>query len=29
MVETLEALAEILHPELFRFGLEGSASERL
>jgi iron complex transport system substrate-binding protein len=29
LVETLEALAEMLHPELFLFGLEGSAWERL
>lgn len=29
LVETLEALAEMLHPELFPFGLEGSAWERL
>ena len=29
LADTLEALAEILHPELFRFGLEGTAWERL
>jgi len=29
LAETLEALAEMLHPELFRFGLEGSAWSRL
>jgi iron complex transport system substrate-binding protein len=29
LAETLEALAEMLHPELFSFGLEGSAWERL
>ena len=29
LAETLEALAEMLHPELFRFGLEGSAWLRL
>lgn len=29
LAETLEALAEMLHPEIFRFGLEGSAWQRL
>ena len=29
LVETLEALSEILHPDLFRFGHEGVAWMRL
>jgi hypothetical protein len=28
-VESLEIMAEILHPEIFRFGHEGSGWERL
>lgn len=29
LVESLQMLAEVLHPELFSFGLEGKAWERL
>lgn len=29
LVESLEIMAEILHPEIFRFGHEGSGWERL